>query len=236
MFRRRSKTAPADEAGPDTEDAVLTDDAESAAEPEPAAATGPWDVDEVPDPEATRLDLGGLQIPALPDIEIRLDTDDAGSIVGVTLVAGASELRLGAFAAPRRDGIWDEVRAEILDSLRAEGNPGDERGGPFGQEIVASIAADKGKQKARFVGIDGPRWLLRAVFVGPAATNPAQAETLENALRGVVVSRGGDALPVRDPLPLALPQEILDQADEPGDEALPAPAAPRRGPEITEIG
>lgn len=242
VFRRRSKGAPTDDTEQTaTEQTEAEQDAaddggaiSAAAEVEPNS--GPWDVDDVPNDDVQRLDLGGLQIPTLPDIEIRLETDPAGAVNGVLLVSGPSAVRIGAFAAPRRAGIWADVRAEMLESLIADGGRGEERDGPFGPEILATVPAEKGSQTARFVGVDGPRWLVRAVFTGPAATNPAQAAALENALREVVVARGGDALPVRDPLPLVLPQEILDHAHGAEPDAPQAPGAPRRGPEITEIG
>lgn len=239
VFRRRGKGAPVDDdeqATTERADASQDDDDADTTADEDGANGGPWDVDDVPDSDLNRLDLGGLQVPTLPDIEIQLETDPTGVVNAVLLVSGPSAVRLGAFAAPRRAGIWDDVRSEILESLISDGGKGEERDGPFGPELFAAVPAEKGTQPARFVGVDGPRWLLRAVFTGPAATNPAQAAPLEDALREVVVSRGGDALPPRDPLPLALPQEILDQAEDAEPEAQQAPGAPRRGPEITEIG
>ncbi|MEP6695612.1 MAG: DUF3710 domain-containing protein [Pseudonocardiales bacterium] len=194
---------------------------------------GPWDAADVPDDGLARLDLGGLQVAAMTGIEVRVEADPSGAVVGVVLVRGASTLAMGAFAAPRQQGIWQEVRGELLETLRAEGAGGKERDGPFGTELTATVAGPQGRQAARFVGIDGPCWFLRGMFTGPAATDAVQAEPLEQALRNVVVSRGEGALPVRGPLPLALPSEVLGQAAV--DTAKPAPGMPRRGPEITEI-
>jgi len=201
--------------------------------PESPSGVGPWDAGEVPDDDIMRVDLGGLQIPALPEVEVRLETDPAGAVAAVILVTGTSTLQLGAFAAPRREGIWDEVRAELLESLRADGGTGDERDGPFGTELAAAVPGPEGRQSARFVGVNGPRWFLRGVFTGPAATDPVQAAVLETALREVVVVRGDDPLPVRDPLPLVLPQEVLEQHHE-AVAGEGAPGMPERGPEITE--
>lgn len=241
VFRRRSKGA-VDEAEPtateqaDAEQDESADAGAASADVDSEASSGPWDIDDVPDSDVPRLDLGGLQIPTLPDIEIRLETDPAGAVIAVLLVSGPSAVRIGAFAAPRRAGIWEDVRAELLESLISDGGRGEEREGPFGPELLAAVPDEKGSQTARFVGVDGPRWLLRGVFTGPAATNRVQAVGLEHALREVVVARGGDALPVRDPLPLALPQEILEQAEDAEADTRQAPGEPRRGPEITEIG
>ena len=57
----------------------------------------------------------------------------------------------------------------------------------------------------RFIGIDGPRWFLRAMLVGAVATDAAKARPFEDALRNVVVVRGNEPLPVREPVPLQLP-------------------------------
>ncbi|PZS34845.1 MAG: DUF3710 domain-containing protein [Pseudonocardiales bacterium] len=234
MFRRRSKK---DALPPGQEPAGVDppEDDDSPAEPAgvEGPTEGPWDVGDAPDDDVARLDLGGLRVPATPDIELRLEADPTGTVAGVVLVQAASTLAIGAFAAPRGQGIWDEVRAELLTTLRAEGAGGSEREGPFGTELAATVTGPDGRQAARFVGVDGPKWFLRGMFTGPAATNPEQARALERALRNVVVSRGEGALPVRGPLPLELPKDVLDQAaDEAGRVTSELPV---RGPEITEI-
>ena len=61
---------------------------------------------------------------------------------------------------------------------------------------------------ARFIGVDGPRWFLRAMLVGPVAADAAKARAFEEALRGVIVVRGNDPLPVREPVPLQLPSGV----------------------------
>ena len=78
--------------------------------------------------------------------------------------------------------------------------------------------------------------------LGVRSGREAVAAPLEQALRGVVVVRGTEAMAVRDPLPLHLPQEIAEQAAasaERAQDAEPEPAAdlvmPERGPEITEV-
>jgi hypothetical protein len=67
-----------------------------------------------------------------------------------------------------------------------------------------------------FVGVDGPRWFLRALFTGVAATDPALAGVLEDAVRNIVVVRGSSPMPVRDPLPLVLPKEVAEQVEQSG--------------------
>ena len=74
-----------------------------------------------------------------------------------------------------------------------------------------------GPTNLRFVGIDGPRWMVRGVFQGPVALDPVIAGPLAECLDGLVVDRGQEAKPVREPLPLRLPREIADQAGDGAD-------------------
>ncbi|MFD4205556.1 DUF3710 domain-containing protein [Micromonospora tulbaghiae] len=170
---------------------------------------GPYDVSEAPD--APRLDLGSLQIPAVPDVEVRVQADPQGVIQQVVLVHGQNALQLGVFAAPRSDGIWDEVREEIRQSLVDDGATVQEAQGEYGPELRARVRTPDGPTDLRFVGIDGPRWMVRGVFQGAAATDPAAAGPLTACLDGLVVDRGHEAKPVREPLPLRLPREVAEQ-------------------------
>ncbi|MFE9202995.1 DUF3710 domain-containing protein [Micromonospora sp. NPDC007230] len=174
-----------------------------------AASRGPYDVSEAPD--APRLDLGSLQIPAVPDVEVRVQADPQGVIQQVVLVHGDNALQLGVFAAPRSEGIWDEVREEIRQSLYNDGAAAQEVQGEYGTELKARVRTPDGLTDLRFVGIDGPRWMVRGVYQGEAANNPAIAGPLAACLDGLVVDRGQEAKPVREPLPLRLPREVAEQ-------------------------
>ncbi|GHJ49641.1 hypothetical protein Cs7R123_69830 [Catellatospora sp. TT07R-123] len=172
---------------------------------------GPYDqYDDVPD--APRLDLGSLQVPAIDGVEIRVQAGEQGSIGQIALVHGPSALQLGVFAAPRTEGIWDEVREEIRRSLFADGVGAEESRGDWGVELRARIRTPDGFNDLRFVGVDGPRWMVRAVFQGPAAVDLDQAGPLLQCLTGLVVFRDEQARPVREALPLRLPPHLAQQA------------------------
>ncbi|MFJ8577727.1 DUF3710 domain-containing protein [Micromonospora sp. NPDC093277] len=188
-----------------------------------SSARGPYDVSEAPD--EPRLDLGSLQIPAVAEVEVRVQADPQGVIQQVVLVHGESALQLGVFAAPRSEGIWDEVREEIRQSLFNDGAAAQEVEGEYGTELRARVRTPDGLADLRFVGIDGPRWMVRGVYQGGAATDPAAAGPLSLCLGGLVVDRGQEAKPVREPLPLRLPREMAEQqAAE--QEAAGQPPAP----------
>ncbi len=205
-----------------------------------AAGRGPYDVTEAPD-GVQRLDLGSLRIPAVSDVEVRVQANPDGVIQQVVLVHGDNALQLGAFAAPRTEGIWDEVRQEIRESLIAEGASAAESEGEYGVELRARVRTPDGVTDLRFVGVDGPRWMIRGVYQGAAATDPAAAGPLAECLHGLVVDRGQEAKPVREPLPLRLPREVAEQADRNQAATGGAPAAPRlngvgSGAQIPRLG
>jgi Protein of unknown function (DUF3710) len=183
---------------------------------EPTAGIGPYDITEAP--AGDRLDLGSLQIPAVDGVDVRVQADAEGHIQQVMLVYGESALQLGVFAAPRSEGIWDEVRADIREQLSSDGVAAQEINGDYGVELRSRVPAGDGLTDIRFVGIDGPRWMVRAVYQGRAAVDPTAAEPLTECLRGLVVDRGGDAMPVREPLPLRLPREVAEHAHEAGED------------------
>ncbi|TXR51782.1 DUF3710 domain-containing protein [Quadrisphaera setariae] len=172
---------------------------------------GPFDVTEVDD-ELPRVDLGALRLPGVPGMELRLEVEDGTRrVVAATVALSGSTAQLQAFAAPRTQGIWGEVRSEIAASLASSGGVSQEVPGPYGTELVAQVPTrlPDGRvmaSPARFVGVDGPRWFLRAVLSGPAAVDAEAAAPLEALLRGAVVVRGSEAMAPRDLLPLKLPQ------------------------------
>jgi len=213
---------------------------------------GPWDVSERPDGEGY-VDLGGIRLRGRDGMELRLELDEnTGAVSSATVHLGRSAVQVQAFAAPRSDGIWGEIRAEIVAGIQRQGGHADEVPGPFGRELIARIPARSpdgrtGHTPARFVGIDGPRWFLRAVFHGDAVHKPEAARELEDVVREIVVVRGPEAMAPRELLPLRLPESAggpgdgTDVAVDQGDGEGPGGAGRfdlnpfERGPEITEV-
>lgn len=192
-------------------------------EREAVVTAGPYDQADAPDDDVPRIDLGALLLPALQGTELRVDLDPQQRVVGATLRSGESLLQVAAYAAPRAGGIWDDVRRELAVSASGQGASLREVDGPFGIELAGTVLAAPPPQPgqthqpkpervpARFLGVDGPRWFLRGMITGPAAAHPAAASVLEQAFRDVVVVRGNDPMPVRDPLPLRLPPQAAEQ-------------------------
>lgn len=174
--------------------------------------TGPYDISEAPD-GVERLNLGSLHIPVIDGVSVRVQANDEGVIQQVALMHAENALMLSVLAAPRSESLWDEARADIRKELSAGGASAEEiRGGDYGTELRARVTTPEGAVELRFVGVDGPRWLLRAIFQGPVAIDPKASPILLDSFHGLVVDRGRDAMPVLDALPLRLPREIAEQA------------------------
>jgi hypothetical protein len=190
------------------DDDLELDEGDDTADAGPAErGFGPYDVSEAPDDGQERLDLGALRIPAIGGVEIQMQAGADGVVQQVMLVHEESRLQLAACAAPRSEGIWDELRDTLRTSMAQAGARQEDASGDYGPELKATLRDGTSSVDIRHVGIDGPRWFVHAVFIGAAATDPSQAGPLGEALRGLIVDRGTDARPVGEPLPLRLPPQ-----------------------------
>ena len=256
------------ETGPDLEpDAdgseLQASDADDDGEEYFSRARGPFDVSEpAPGDAASRLDLGSIQLLPIDGMQLRLELDETQQmVIGAQALVADSGVQLQAFAAPRTMGLWSEIREEIAQSIVSQGGTADVVRGPLGRELISrmpSRAADGRTvfQPVRFLGVDGPRWFVRAVISGKAALDEAAAAPLVELVRSVVVVRGDEAKPPREILPLKLPEDSTTGDGEPSDageadsggssadDSSQDAATPRRaddlkpferGPEITEV-
>lgn len=203
---------------------------------------GPWDIDEDNAPDFDEyMSLGAFYIPFVRGIQLRIKASRAdNTLLGATVTIGKSSLELEAFAAPKTLGLWDDVREDLF-----EGNANaKEVPGVFGAEIELPVKLDNGKvHTTRIVGVDGPRWMLRGIFSGPAAEDPKspEAEILNRFFSDIVVDRGEEPLAPRDLIPMAPPltpneRRERDAAQQDGEDAqLPGkPQGPFNSDQETE--
>jgi len=214
-------------------------------------SAGPWDsAGEYPDAE--RIDFGSLLVPAREGFDVQVFMSEEEGI-SIAVVRGDSGLQLQPFAAPRSSGLWHEVLPEIADEVAKAGGQSREQDGPFGPELYAVVVPQGASehevppQPLRFLGADGPRWFLRGLISGPAATDEELSRPFEDIFADVVVVRGEHAEPQRKPLDIRLPDEarqVLEsqlegeagQAGQAGPDGQDASSLNpfERGPEITE--
>ena len=221
MFGRRNKqddTAAAEPAAAPRE-AVREDSSDEVDAEEVDAGGGPYDSSEVTLPEGEsdgRLDLGSVRLPLIEGAQIQVEMEESGELRSVHLLTEVGRITVAAFAAPRTEGMWREVLGELAQSLKDDGAAVRFEDGPWGREVVGVGAG----ATLRFVGVDGPRWMVRGVAAGPEETQEPLSELVRDVLRQTVVVRGVEAMPVRSPLPIALPAVLVQQLEEARQQGL----------------
>lgn len=158
------------------------------------------------------VDLGALRVEPRRGLQMRLEVEKNNNrVVAVTLEYQGSSVQVQPFAAPRSSGLWLGIREQIAQQVTSQGGEASMESGELGPELVASVpvkAQDGYSQRTvRFVGVDGPRWFLRGVISGPAATDPEAAGPIDEIFRGLVVVRGNTPMPPRELLALRVPNK-----------------------------
>jgi Protein of unknown function (DUF3710) len=168
---------------------------------------GPYDVDDAPEDGVPRLDLGALRVPVTPgSSELKVKMNPDGSLNEIYLIIpDLCVITVSVFAAPRSNALWrEEWCGDLARDMREKGADVRSLAGAWGQELVVKFPGEV----LRFLGVDGPRWMLRAVASSPAERMENAAAALYELVRGTVVVRGSIPMPVGMPLPLQLPAEV----------------------------
>ena len=174
------------------------------------APDGPFDEDEAPEDGRARLDLGSLLLPVPDGAQLQVEMDPAGPVKAVHVVTPDGQLTVNGYAAPKSGGLWNEISNELAEQLRRDGARVTLVEGMWGTEIAAWI----NDVVLRFVGVDGPRWMLRAVVVSPVDRGDAGVALLRDVVQGTVVVRGTQPMPVRTPLVIELPPAIAQHIQQ----------------------
>lgn len=219
-FGRKARTdqaakaakAEASETGASESDALESDAGDTSTPDD--TTRGPWDISEIDeDDDVERIDLGGILIPPVDGMSLRIQIDERSGEVQSVLVGddeGAVEVR--AFAAPRNGSIWADVRREVAAETSRAGGTATEREGNRGTELVCEVQVTTqdgrtGIQPSRVVGIDGNRWFLRATFLGKPAVEEEPVASYEAILDQIVVRRGHEAMAPGEALEIVVPAD-----------------------------
>lgn len=200
MLNRRKKNAASSEA-----------EAPAVAEEAPVLLR-PFDVSEVDlTDDAPRIDLGGLLLTPVEGFEVRMQVEEStGEVQSVIFAGHDGALEVRAFAASRGGAMWDEVRPQIAADAAQRGGTATEAPGTFGPELVCRVPGQQPDgttaiQETRIVGLDGPRWFVRATLIGAPVRDDALRTPYDEALRSLVVRRGTGAMAPGDALKLTVP-------------------------------
>lgn len=176
-------------------------------------ARGPYDI-ELLDTTAeelanSHLDLGSVLIPVVEGGQVTVEMSPDHQPEAVYLVTPHGRISVTAFAAPKSPGLWREVVRELAASLRDEGATTSVSDGHWGREVLAEMAG----AAHQFIGVDGPRWMVRCVASGPAESATPLAQLARAVLAESVVRRGNDPVPPREMLPIVLPPVLAEQVE-----------------------
>jgi hypothetical protein len=194
LFSRRKRQEPEEIEGldaldsdaPEIDDAPEDEDAEDEArsEDEDAAADAPradhledGPYDEADAPEEDRIDLGGLLVPTIDGMELRMEVDQRTSAVtGANLVIEGSSLQVQAFAAPKSRGLWEDVRSSLRESVVKQGGTAETRPGVFGTELITRLPV----KRATVAPATGPpaSWASTAGAGSSARSSPARRSAI----------------------------------------------------------
>ncbi|WP_158840095.1 DUF3710 domain-containing protein [Saccharothrix deserti] len=170
-----------------------------------SAEDGPFDESQAPNDGLNRLDLGSIRLPVPEGAQLQVEMDPAGSVRAVHLLTTVGQLTVSAFAAPKSDRLWPEVSGEMIAQFKSDGFRIIRENGDWGEEILAR----NNEVHLRVVGVDGPRWMLRGIAAAPTEEQSVRAtDALYALMRDTIVVRGEQAMPVRTPLPIELPEAI----------------------------
>lgn len=191
-------------AGGDDEDGELLEEGEVGGDLFDDA--GPYDVDDAPEDGVPRLDLGALRLPVPPETSLRVKANPDGTASEIYLIIPElCAISVSVYAAPRSNTLWrEEWCGDLAKEMRGNGADVRSFAGSWGQELVVRFPGEV----MRFLGVDGPRWMLRVVTSSPLERVENAAAATYELVRGTVVVRGTIPMPVGMPLPLELPPAL----------------------------
>ena len=177
----------------------------------PQRPDGPWDISEISETDGF-VDLGSMLLKPSAGVEVRVEVHpESGQVARVAAISGDGAVNLQPFAAAKSAPIWPDLSKKIATQANEAGAKTSVIEGEFGEELVISDGS-------RWVGIDGPRWLLRCVYSG-SAQEPGKNTALAQFVKDVVVVRGSHAVPPGDGLMITMPDQPVAASAEAGQSA-----------------
>ncbi len=197
-----------------------------------SVADGPWSLSAAPADPAF-IDFGPLRLPAIAGIKARVEIDTRRRQVGaVSVLVNDCAVQLQVLAARAGKPLWPTVRRALIARLEKGAGHQQVLEGRFGAELLAVITVrDRNSSLThdvpmRFVGIDGDKWMLRAVVTGPSVTSDATIERVDALLSRIAVERGSEARAEGEVLELTPPPGQVDCDGMPSSPSIGEDGAP----------
>lgn len=212
IFGRKRAKPTGRHAAPEVDERPAAEDADEEIEAQLSETSdGPFDLADAPEDGIPRIDLGSVKVPVPDGSQVQVEMDpESGGVRAVHVVTEQGQITVSGYAAPRSGGLWKDVSTELTEQLRADGAKVSVGMGEWGLELSAIV----GDVALRFVGVDGPRWMLRGVIAGPQSQASQAPAVLREIVRHTIVDRGDAPMPVRTPLTITLPDAVAQHIAE----------------------
>lgn len=189
---------------------------------------GPFDINEVDldADEVRRIDFGAIILTPFEGMKLQINPDPkTKGIQAVIASDGCSAIELAVFAAPAKSSIIADTRRDILVAAQKAGGQVRLAPGPFATEIrqIRPVQLPDGRERSvltRTWLVQGPRWLLRGVVMGEAATASGAdgvSELWYEFFANTVVRRDKQPRVPGDLIPLSLPRSTTENSPVAGE-------------------
>lgn len=149
------------------------------------------------------VDLGSMVIGVPPGRDLNVVLDPNGQ-PEFHVLTESSRVIPHVYAAPKSAGQWRSWVTELREQLEAQDATVEIEDGPWGREVVATLPG----AVFRVIGADGPRWMAEVRVMSVAERADVAAEEGREVLRHLLVHRGDGPMPVREHLPVSVPEEV----------------------------
>ncbi|MET9855765.1 DUF3710 domain-containing protein [Streptomyces sp. NPDC006450] len=160
---------------------------------------GPWDIGETGWQTMDLLDLGGLKVPRRDVRKVELNQLRSGEEYGEVVLFRdtTASLQLQAFRTSE-EAEWARICTRLESDVRGRGGEVERWSGRAGVELRAVIpvvgdARGRDTMTVRFLGCDGPGWLLRGVVSGEVAQDDSRDDWAYRCFESVVVTPSFEA-------------------------------------------
>ena len=149
------------------------------------------------------MDLGALVIGVPPGRELNVVLDPNGQPEFHILSENARVVP-HVYAAPKSAGQWRTWVKDLREQLEQQNAEVTIEDGPWGRELVAELPG----AVFRAIGVDGYRWMTEIRVMSVTDRAETAAEEGREVMRHLVVNRGDAPMPVREHLPITVPDQV----------------------------
>ena len=163
------------------------------------------------------LDLGSMMIPVPHEAEVQVEMGDDGPQM-LHILTPFGRVTPVAFAAPTTGELWDNTVPTLIEGMTADGlEATTEEGHGVPRSLPSPATAHFG------LPATGPRWMQTRW----TRNRLSRWRRWREIIARTFVVRGTDPIPAGDPLPVQLPQAMVEELARHLEEQQNSPAQPQ---------